>query len=117
MRSDRVPAAAWVGLVLPALGWGTYVFVAWFLVPLACDAGADWLLNLFAAGSLAVAAVGVVFSLRALRRARGSGLPDTAGVRVGRLIPAVAVLLSVLFVLGIVLLWSFTIFISPCERG
>ena len=116
-QRNRVETATWVGLLLPPLAWSAYVFVAWFLVPVACDADVGFVLHLFAAASLALAAAGLAVSLRTFRRGNEQGWEDAPGMGVGRLLPSVALLLGLLFTVGLVLLWLFTIFISPCERG
>ncbi len=107
--------AAWAGLVLAPLAWVVYVFVGWFLVPVACDAGFGSLMHLFAAAAFAVALVGLVAGLRSLRSRENGGSYELSGGG-GGFLPHVAVLMSALFVFGIVVLWSFNI-IDPCGRA
>ncbi len=114
-RAGFVPTV-WAGLVLAPLAWVIYVFVAWFLVPLACDAGFASLMHLFAASALVVALAGLVAGVRSLRAREDARRYETSGGGEDRFLPQVAVLVSTLFLFGIVVLWSFNM-VDPCARA
>lgn len=109
-RATRSDAA----LLFAALGgltaWLVDVFASWALVPVACNAGASWVLHLVAAAAGLAAAVALAMSISAARDLAG----DAEASR-HRFVAGVGIGLNGLALIVIAFMWLLVLFLEPCQ--
>ena len=98
------------GLAPAPLAWLVVIGIGWALVPVACS-GTELLLHALLALAAAAAAAGLAVSLRAVRDRDGW---SDDGAEQGGFLASMGVLLSGVFLAGIVIAWTFTVALDAC---
>ena len=109
-RATRSEARLLFALLGGLTAWLVDVFASWALVPVACNAGASWLLHLVSAASAVVATGALATSISAARSLAGD---EEASRR--RFMAGVGIGLNALALVVIAFMWLLVVFLEPCQ--
>ena len=116
LSEGRGLAEQWLGMLFAPAVFFAHLQVAYMLVPWACATGGHVWIHVAGVASVVLAAVGALFAWRAWDRV-GCDAPGEAGGPVprARLLGAVGLGMSAMFVLLLLAQWVAAFVISPCQ--
>ncbi len=115
-RRGGVDWSLWFGVLGAPLAWSLHLLVSYTLVPPICWDGGIIALHLISLALAAVALAAGLIAWREWRQTRASGQEDIHGTgsRPG-FMALFGVFASVIFFVGILLIWAPIFVVNPCE--